>query len=171
MGILNNIKKMLNNSDFKKSEGTINIMAPISGKVINIEDVPDVVFAEKIVGDGVAIQPNDNKLVAPIDGTIEQIFETNYAFSITSKQGITMFVHYGIDTIELKGVGFTRVAKAGDSVKCGDIIIELDQEFLEKNAKSTLTPVVISNMEMIKSLKPNYSQVQAGITPIMNIKL
>ncbi len=66
-------------------------------------NVPDVVFAEKIVGDGIAIKPTGNKMVAPVDGTIGKIFETNHAFSIESDSGVELFVHFGIDTVELKG--------------------------------------------------------------------
>ncbi len=78
---------------------------------VNIEDVPDVVFAEKIVGDGIAIKPTGNKMVAPVDGTIGKIFETNHAFSIESDSGVELFVHFGIDTVELKGEGFSVLLK------------------------------------------------------------
>ncbi|WP_204322754.1 glucose PTS transporter subunit IIA, partial [Streptococcus pneumoniae] len=74
------------------------IYAPISGEIVNIEDVPDVVFSEKIVGDGVAVRPIGNKIVAPVDGVIGKIFETNHAFSMESKEGVELFVHFGIDT-------------------------------------------------------------------------
>lgn len=102
------------------ASGAIEIVAPLSGEIVNIEDVPDVVFAEKIVGDGIAIKPTGNKMVAPVDGTIGKIFETNHAFSIESDNGIELFVHFGIDTVELKGEGFKRIAEEGQKVKKGD---------------------------------------------------
>lgn len=102
----------------------VEIYAPISGEIVNIEDVPDVVFSEKIVGDGVAVRPIGNKIVAPVDGVIGKIFETNHAFSMESKEGVELFVHFGIDTVELKGEGFTRIAQEGQSVKRGDTVIE-----------------------------------------------
>ncbi|MCE1644963.1 glucose PTS transporter subunit IIA, partial [Enterobacter hormaechei] len=105
-----------------------------------------VVFAEKIVGDGIAIKPAGNKIVAPVDGTIGKIFETNHAFSIESDSGIELFVHFGIDTVELKGEGFKRIAEEGQRVQKGDLVLEFDLKFLEEREKSTLTPVVISNM-------------------------
>lgn len=77
----------------------VEIYAPISGEIVNIEDVPDVVFSEKIVGDGVAVRPIGNKIVAPVDGVIGKIFETNHAFSMESKEGVELFVHFGIDTV------------------------------------------------------------------------
>ena len=124
MGLFDKLKSLV--SDDKKDTGTIEIVAPLSGEIVNIEDVPDVVFAEKIVGDGIAIKPTGNKMVAPVDGTIGKIFETNHAFSIESDSGIELFVHFGIDTVELKGEGFKRIAEEGQRVKVGDPVIEFD---------------------------------------------
>ena len=121
-------------------------------------------FAEKIVGDGIAIKPTGNKMVAPVDGTIGKIFETNHAFSIESDSGIELFVHFGIDTVELKGEGFKRIAEEGQRVKVGDPVIEFDLPLLEEKAKSTLTPVVISNMDEIKELIKLSGSVTVGET-------
>ncbi|AKC31849.1 PTS glucose transporter subunit IIA [Candidatus Pantoea carbekii] len=150
--------------------GTIDIVAPLSGEIVNIEDVPDVVFAEKIVGDGIAIKPIGNTMVAPIDGTIGKIFETNHAFSIQSNNGIEIFVHFGIDTVELKGKGFRRIAEEGQKIKKGDAIIEFNLPLLEEKAKSTLTPVVVSNMDEIKSLVKFSGKAIVGETLIMRVK-
>lgn len=152
------------------TSGSVDIIAPLSGEIVNIEDVPDVVFAEKIVGDGIAIRPNGDKMVAPVDGTIGKIFETNHAFSIESDNGIELFVHFGIDTVELKGEGFKRIAAEGQKVKKGDVVIEFDLPLLEEKAKSTLTPVVISNMDEIHELVKLSGPVVAGETPVIRIK-
>lgn len=168
MGLFDKLKKLV--SDDSNNASLIEIIAPLSGEIVNIEDVPDVVFAEKIVGDGIAIRPTGNKMVAPVNGTIGKIFETNHAFSIESEDGIEMFVHFGIDTVELKGEGFTRVAHEGQAVKVGDTIIEFDLAFLEEKAKSTLTPVVISNMDEIKTLTKLSGMVTVGETPVIRIK-
>ena len=109
MGFFDSLKKVVTGS--APIANTIDIIAPISGEIVAIEDVPDVVFAEKIVGDGIAIRPTGNKMVAPCDGEIGKIFETNHAFSIESDSGIELFVHFGIDTVELKCEGFTRIAQ------------------------------------------------------------
>lgn len=137
----------------------VEIYAPISGEIVNIEDVPDVVFSEKIVGDGVAVRPIGNKIVAPVDGVIGKIFETNHAFSMESKEGVELFVHFGIDTVELKGEGFTRIAQEGQSVKRGDTVIEFDLALLESKAKSVLTPIVISNMDEISCIVKKSGEV------------
>ncbi len=148
---------------------TIDIIAPLSGEIIAIEDVPDVVFAEKIVGDGIAIRPTGNKMVAPCDGEIGKIFETNHAFSLESDTGVELFVHFGIDTVELKGEGFTRIAQEGQKVKMGDTIIEFDLALLSEKAKSILTPVVISNMDELKELQKMTGKVTVGVEPVLKI--
>lgn len=148
----------------------VEIYAPISGTIVNIEDVPDVVFSEKIVGDGIAIRPTGNKIVAPVDGVIGKIFETNHAFSMESKDGVELFVHFGIDTVELKGEGFTRIAQEGQQVKRGDTVIEFDLALLEAKAKSVLTPTVISNMDEINGMEKKSGEVVAGDSVVLVLK-
>ena len=165
MGLFDNL---FGSKDNKGAE--VEIYAPLSGEIVNIEDVPDVVFSEKIVGDGIAIRPTGNKIVAPIDGVIGKIFETNHAFSMESREGVELFVHFGIDTVELKGEGFTRIAEEGQEVKKGDVIIEFDLPLLEAKAKSVLTPVVISNMDEISSIEKSSGPVILGETVILKLK-
>lgn len=166
MGFFDKLKQFVSDDD----KDGIEIFSPISGEIVKIEDVPDVVFAEKIVGDGVAIKPVGNKIVAPLNGKIGKIFETNHAFAIESDEGIELFVHFGIDTVELKGEGFTRMVEEGQQVKIGDTIIEFDLPLLESRAKSVLTPVVISNMDSVIDLVKLSGTVEAGKTPIMRVK-
>ncbi|WP_411078942.1 PTS glucose transporter subunit IIA [Streptomyces sp. cmx-18-6] len=154
-------------ADESPAANTVELYAPLSGEIVDIEDVPDVVFAEKIVGDGVAVKPSGSTLVAPADGTIGKIFETNHAFSIETDSGLEVFVHFGIDTVELKGEGFRRIAEEGQRVSRGDAIVEFDLALLEEKAKSTLTPVVISNMDEITELTKLSGQVAAGRTVIL----
>lgn len=148
----------------------VQIYAPLTGEIVNIEDVPDVVFSEKIVGDGVAIRPTGNKIVAPVDGVIGKIFETNHAFSMESKEGVELFVHFGIDTVELKGEGFNRVGQEGQTVKRGDTVIELDLELLEAKAKSVLTPIVISNMDEVTHMEKKSGEAVAGESVVLVIR-
>lgn len=154
----------------EKKSVVVEIFAPISGEIVNIEDVPDVVFSEKIVGDGIAIRPTGDKIVAPVDGVVGKIFETNHAFSMESKEGVELFVHFGIDTVELKGEGFTRVAQEGQNVKRGDTIIEFDLALLEQKAKSVLTPIVISNMDEISNIDKKVGDVIAGESVVLVVK-
>lgn len=157
---------------FGKKENVVKeveIYAPLSGEIVNIEDVPDVVFSEKIVGDGVAIRPNGDTIVAPVNGTIGKIFETNHAFSIESDDGVELFVHFGIDTVELRGEGFTRLAEEGQKVKAGDPIIKFDLAFLSEKAKSVLTPIVISNMDEISNLQKFNGEVVQGESVVLTL--
>mgnify|MGYP000087618099 CR=1 FL=1 len=167
MSLFDKLKTLV--EDDSSYAGTIEIIAPLSGEIVNIEDVPDVVFAKKIVGDGIAIKPAGYKMVAPVNGTIRKIFETNHAFSIESDERVEVFIHFGIDTVELKGEGFKRVAEEGQVVKAGDTIIEFDLALLEEKAKSTLTPVVICNMDEIKELNKFSGTVSVGETPILRV--
>ena len=160
--------KLFGSKDKKAVE--VAVYAPLSGNIVNIEDVPDVVFSEKIVGDGIAIRPVGNQMVAPVDGVIGKIFETNHAFSMESTEGVELFVHFGIDTVELKGEGFTRLAQEGQSVKRGDPIIEFDLALLETKAKSILTPMVISNMDEISHISKKTGEVVAGDSVVMILK-
>ncbi|WP_346351789.1 PTS glucose transporter subunit IIA [Oceanimonas sp. AH20CE76] len=167
MGLFDKLKKMV--SDDTNVADAIEVFAPLSGEIVPLEEVPDVVFAEKIVGDGLAIKPSGNKMVAPCDGTIGKIFETNHAFSIESDSGLELFVHFGIDTVELKGEGFTRIAQEGQQVKKGDTILEFDLDLLEQKAKSTLTPVVISNMDEVKKLEKKSGIVNVADDVILQV--
>ncbi|QIR14715.1 PTS glucose transporter subunit IIA [Shewanella aestuarii] len=170
MGFLSRIRRLM--SGQQELTGGIAILAPVSGEIIAIEKVPDVVFSEKIVGDGIAINPTGQFILAPIDGTIGKIFETNHAFSIESAQGLELFVHFGVGTVELRGNGFTRLAEEGQQVKAGDKILSFDLEFLTGQVESLLTPVVLANMEDIKRLdKINEGHVVAGKDVIFTVQL
>lgn len=147
----------------------IEIIAPLSGEIINIEDVPDLVFSKKIVGDGIAIRPSGNKILAPVNGKIGKIFESMHAFSIISEENVELFVHFGIDTVKLKGKGFEKIAKDDQNVKIGDEIIKFDLDFLKEKSQSVLTPVVISNIENFKKIKKSLGKVIAGKTVIISL--
>ncbi|WP_252179116.1 PTS glucose transporter subunit IIA [Endozoicomonas sp. 4G] len=161
---------------FKKSvglsadQGTV-IKAPLSGDIVPIEEVPDPVFADKVVGDGIAINPTGSVMVAPCDGEIGKIFETNHAFSMETPTGVELFVHFGIDTVELKGEGFKRIASEGQQVKAGDPIIEVDLKLLKEKAKSVITPVVISNMDDVASLEKSSGSVVQGSDDLLVVKM
>ena len=148
--------------DFFKKVATLDLIAPVSGKVVSIDKVPDEAFAEKIVGDGVAIVPTGSELVAPCDGTIGKIFKTNHAFSLETKEGVEIFVHFGINTLNLNGKGFTRVAEEGVSVKQGDVVIRLDLDYLKAHAESVVTPVVIANSDEVSSIEYVFGKFDDG---------
>ncbi|WP_343192649.1 PTS glucose transporter subunit IIA [Buchnera aphidicola (Taiwanaphis decaspermi)] len=161
--------KLFGNKRQKKTK-VIKIISPLSGTIIEIEKVPDKVFSDKIVGDGIAIIPRGKRIVSPCDGKIGKIFNTNHAFSIKSTEGVEIFVHFGIDTVKLNGLGFNRIAKEGQNVKQGDLIIEYDLKILSKKAKSIITPVIISNIEKIKKIKKSEGKTISGKSIIMYLE-
>ncbi|KGG79403.1 hypothetical protein Y919_12390 [Caloranaerobacter azorensis H53214] len=156
---------------FLRKNKSKNILAPMIGKVIDIENVPDEVFSQKMVGDGVAIEPTDGIVVAPCDGKIIQLFPTNHAVGIETKEGLQILIHIGIDTVELKGKGFKSYVTKGDYVKIGDKLLEVDLEYLQENGKSIISPIVITNMELVDSLNKIKGFVKASNDSIMEIKL
>lgn len=138
---------------FKKKSKTVEFFSPLNGKVINISEVPDPVFSEKMMGDGFAVIPSDGKLVAPVKGKIVQVFPTKHAICMETAEGLEIIIHVGLDTVELNGAGFDVKVKADDNVEVGDLLVNIDIDFLKKNNKEVVTPVVITNYaDKVKSL-------------------
>ncbi|EFE93453.1 N-acetylglucosamine-specific PTS transporter subunit IIBC [Serratia odorifera] len=147
------------------------LVAPVTGEVIALDQVPDEAFASKAVGDGVAIRPTDKTVVAPADGTVVKIFNTNHAFCLETANGAEIVVHMGIDTVALNGQGFTRLVEEGADVKAGQPILELDLAFLNANARSMISPVVVSNVDDYAGLSALASgTVVAGQTILFEIQ-
>ena len=147
------------------------LVSPISGEIVALENVPDEAFASKAVGDGVAIKPTDKTVVAPAAGTIVKIFNTNHAFCLETENGAEIVVHMGIDTVALKGQGFTRLLEEGAKVVAGQPVLELDLDYLNANARSMISPVVCSNSDDYSALVIQATdRVVAGQTPLYEIK-
>ena len=132
--------------------GEIVLYAPISGEVVSLVDVPDTAFASRAVGEGVAIRPTGNVVVAPCDGELANIFKTNHAFAMITDSGAEIIVHVGVETVKLRGQGFKRLAQSGTRVRAGEPILELDLAYLDANAVSILSPVVLSNAEQFTQI-------------------
>ncbi|QAV24026.1 N-acetylglucosamine-specific PTS transporter subunit IIBC [Proteus hauseri] len=125
----------------------LNMIAPFDGEVIALKDVPDEAFSSGVVGDGIAIKPTSNIVMAPAAGTVVKIFDTNHAFCIETNEGAEIIVHMGIDTVTLGGKGFKRLVEEGTEVTLGQGILELDLDYLNANAKSMISPVIVSNID------------------------
>ncbi|SSF32780.1 PTS N-acetyl glucosamine transporter subunit IIABC [Klebsiella pneumoniae] len=147
------------------------LVSPITGDVVALEQVPDEAFASKAVGDGIAVKPTSNIVVAPAAGTLVKIFNTNHAFCLETNNGAEIVVHMGIDTVALEGKGFKRLVEEGTDVKAGEPILEMDLDFLNANARSMISPVVCSNSDDYSALVILASgKVVAGQTPLYEIK-
>lgn len=121
------------------------VLAPLKGRVLPLSEVPDKTFSDKILGDGLAIEPVDGLVTAPFDATVTQIFKTGHAIGLNGPEGIELLIHVGIDTVKLGGQGFKALVKNGDQVRQGDPLIEFDLDFVRGKAPSIITPVVITN--------------------------
>lgn len=157
--------------NFFKGKKEVSIAAPMTGEVIEIAKVPDEVFAEKMVGDGLAIIPSEGTVVAPCNGEIMQVFPTNHAIGLLTKEGVEILIHVGLDTVNLKGNGFKAYVTQGDKVKRGDKLLEFDIDYISQNAKSTISPIVITNMQIVDKFSINKGAVEKGKDKIMNITL
>jgi len=122
----------------------IHVLAPLDGTVVDLENVPDEEFAQKMVGDGVAIDPSGQVAVAPVSGDLVKLFPGGHAFGISMNDGVELIVHIGLDTIELKGEGFENIAAEGQVVKAGTPIVRFDRATIERRGKVMLSPVVSS---------------------------
>jgi sugar PTS system EIIA component len=149
---------------------TIKLLAPITGKAVDLNEVPDPVFSEKMMGDGLAIVPEDGIVVAPVDGEVIQVFPTKHAVGIRAKTGAEILIHIGLETVSLKGEGFETHVKQGDQVKAGDKLVSFDMGIISEKAKSTITPIIITNTDQASSLeKLTESNVERGSTPIIEV--
>ncbi len=147
------------------------LVSPVTGDIVALDQVPDEAFASKAVGDGVAIRPTDKTVVSPANGTVVKIFNTNHAFCLETDSGAEVVVHMGIDTVALEGKGFTRLVEEGATVKVGQPVLELDLDFLNANARSMISPVVVSNIDDYSGVASLATgSVVAGQTKLFDIQ-
>lgn len=154
---------------FKKKEEYLR--APFAGEVIELKQVPDEAFAQKMLGDGFAVTPAENVVKSPCAGEIVQIFSTGHAVGIKTKKGLEILVHIGIDTVKLDGEGFNKLVENGDKVEFGTPLIEVDLDFIKENAPSISTPVIVTNMEKVKSMEIIKKGTVKAETKVLKIEL
>ena len=142
---------------FKKKENKFILGAPAKGKAVPLKAVSDPTFAEEMLGKGMAVIPSEGKIYAPADGEIGMVFDTLHAVSMTAADsGAEILIHVGIDTVQMNGDGFTGHVKAGDQVKKGQLLLEVDLEKVKAAGYDTVTPMLVCNT-------PDYASVE-GIT-------
>ena len=150
---------------------TLVLKAPLSGILVPIELVPDPVFAQKIVGDGISIDPVDPVLKAPCDGTVTQVHSCGHAITFSPAAGLEIMMHIGIDTVHLKGDGFKPLVRAGEAIKIGQPLIEFDPDLVARRAASLLTQVLVTTPERVASMKPATGSVSSGRDIVLEIHL
>ena len=152
-------------SEKEKSQSVV--YAPLTGKAVPLEQVPDPVFSEKVLGDGVAIIPEDGRIVSPVDGQIESVAETGHAYGFSTEDGLELLVHVGLETVSLKGECFKVHVKEGDQVKKGDLVAEVDLAYLAEKNINPITPVLICSDIDDQDLKCAEGDVEAGKTAVL----
>ena len=157
---------------FKKKEKTIvTLYSPINGKVIELKEVPDEAFAQKMVGDGCAIEPDKGSICSPIEGQLMNIFPTNHAIIFETIDGLEMIVHFGIDTVKLDGKGFQKLREPGP-IKVGDEIVKYNLDEIKDNVPSTRSPIIINNMEKVEKIEVlSLGKIVKIGEPIMKVTL
>lgn len=143
------------------------VYAPLTGKAVPLDQVPDPVFSGKVLGDGVAIIPEDGKIVSPVDGEVESVAETGHAYGFSTEDGLELLVHVGLETVSLKGECFKVHVKAGDKVKKGDLVAEVDLAYLAEKNINPITPVLICSDIDDQDLKCAEGGVEAGKTAVL----
>ncbi len=121
------------------------LVAPLSGRVIELEQVPDQVFSSGLMGPGIAIVPASGQILAPFDGEVVSLFPTGHAIGLRAACGVECLIHFGMDTVDLGGKGFTLKVAEGDKVRQGAALIVVDLEFVAAAGKNLVTPIVITN--------------------------
>jgi len=145
------------------------LMAPVSGVLVPLSAVPDPAFAEKLVGDGIAIDPVTNRILAPCSGVVAQAHSSGHAITIRTEYGIEVLIHVGLDTVMLKGRGFTPHARAGDVVRTGDLLLSFDADLVATQARSLLTEVVVTTMEGVTLGMPRSGMVSGGRDVVLEV--
>lgn len=153
-----------NKKDEKKAEDkkeTV-ICSPFTGKAMELSEVGDGVFSEKMLGNGIAVEPEEGTIMAPFDGTIAAVFDTKHAIGLVSNTGLELLIHIGIDTVQLNGKYYDIKVKNGDQIKKGDVIGTVDLEGIRSEGYRTITPIIVSNTDNYNEFKEKTGSVTAG---------
>ncbi|WP_019421339.1 PTS sugar transporter subunit IIA [Paenibacillus sp. OSY-SE] len=156
---------------FGKKKKTISITAPITGKAVALEQVPDPAFAQKIIGDGIAIEPEQGVLIAPFDGQVIHLIDTYHSLVLGHESGLELLIHIGVNTVSLQGKPFKPHVKTGDKVKKGQTLIEFDIAQIKEAGLPVITPVIVANGDVVAELKANTGSVTANSNELMEIVL
>lgn len=140
----------------------LELLAPVSGLMVPIDQVPDPVFAKRMVGDGFSIDPVSTRLMAPVDGEVIDLQPSGHAITVRGDGGLEILMHIGLDTVRMQGDGFTPLVTVGQRVAAGDALIDFDLDLVARQAKSVLTQVVVTNSELLAGVEPTTGMVIGG---------
>jgi PTS system beta-glucosides-specific IIC component len=140
----------------------IRVKSPMKGRIIPLAKVKDEVFSSEVLGKGIAVLPDAGTVVSPVNGTVDSVADAKHAVNLVGETGEEIMIHIGMDTVTLKGKPFTAKVKAGDKVKTGDVLLEVDLEAIRNAGLETVTPVVLLNTMNFKSLEYVSGDVRPG---------
>lgn len=149
---------------------TLALLAPVSGVIVPLDEVPDPVFAQRLAGDGLSIDPLGSELVAPCDAVVRQVHRASHAVTLEAS-GLEIVIHVGLDTVLLQGAGFHPAVKAGQPVRAGEVLLRFDIDAVARRARSLLTEVIVSNMDRVATLRPRSGMVVAGHDVLFEVEL
>lgn len=152
-------------TDAEKNE---KFAAPVTGRIVRIEDVPDQVFASRTMGDGFAIDPTEGKLYSPFTGEVTVAYPTGHAYGLRTAGGKEVLIHIGMDTVELNGKGFKPAVRQGDHVRQGDLLTEIDLDYIKKAGKPVITPIIFTDGTQVELTKTG--NVKHGDTDVLKLK-
>lgn len=155
----------------KETAKTLELKAPLTGKAVDLANVPDPVFSEKMMGDGIAIEPAEGVVVSPVNGEIVQIFPTKHAIGIRAENGAEILIHIGLETVSMNGEGFETFVSEGSKVKAGEKLVTFDMELINQKAKSTITPIIITNSDQLASIEKQEGSVTLGNDTVLTITM
>ena len=147
---------------FKKKDTTPEIKSPLTGTAVPLSQAPDPVFAEEVLGRGVAIEPTVGQAVSPVNGKIATVFETKHAVAIEADNGAEILIHIGINTVELGGQHYTAHVSEGQKVKVGDLLVSFDIPAIQAAGYATVTPMLITNSDAYPNLSIELGDVSQG---------
>lgn len=156
----------------KEIDSLIILKSPITGKIVPLEEVPDPVFAQKMMGDGIAIEPTAGEVVSPINGKVIQVFPTKHAIGLKADNGLEVLLHVGLETVGLNGEGFLCHVEGGSKVGVGDLLLTVDLGIIQSKAKSTITPIILTNSDQItllEQLTNENDHVEKGKSDLLQI--
>lgn len=145
------------------------VYSPMDGKVISLAEVDDGVFSEGMLGEGIALIPENGNVVAPFDGEVQMVYDTKHALGLLSDNGIEILIHVGIDTVKLNGKHYDVKVSDGQKIKKGDLLAVVDIQGIEKEGYKTITPVIVTNTDDFSEVKPVMGGSKAG-DKIINVK-
>lgn len=164
-----------NHTSVQESQQSVNILelvSPLSGSAVSLEQVPDPAFAEKQMGEGIAIEPSEGKVYAPFDATVAHVIKSKHALILEHASGVQILIHVGINTVALKGSGFTSHKNIGDKVQAGELLLEFDMEAIRAAGYPLITPIIIpAGQEMVEKIEEKTGPATAKQTSILTVHL